>query len=270
MARARSPLRGAALVAEARAVLTAAPCGLLTDLDGTLSPIVPTPELARVALGARRSLRALVRELALVAVLTGRSAAGARRMLRVPGVTYVGNHGMEALVGRRRWTHPDAARAAPAIAGVLGALPASLGRDDVRYEPKGLTASVHYRGARDPEAARAAILAALAALPEAAALRITEGRQVVELRPPVDATKGTAAACLLRRAELRAALFLGDDRTDLDAVRALHAARARGVRTLAVAVASAESPPELLAEADGVVESVAAVAELLAALAVSG
>ena len=77
----------------------------------------------------------------------------ARRMLRVPGVTYVGNHGMEALVGRRRWIHPDAARAAPAIAAVLAGLPARLRRDDVRYEPKGLTASIHYRGARDAPAA---------------------------------------------------------------------------------------------------------------------
>jgi trehalose 6-phosphate phosphatase len=254
-------------VAEARAVLAVAPCGLLTDLDGTLSPIAPTPELARVAPGARRALRALVGRLALVAVVTGRSAPNARRMLRVAGVTYVGNHGMEALVGRRRWTHPDAAHAAKAIAAVLAALPSRLRRDDVRYEPKGLTASIHYRGSRDPDAARAAILAALDALPEAASLRVTEGRQVVELRPPVDATKGTAAVCLLRRAGLRAALFLGDDRTDLDAMRALHAARARGVRTLAVAVASAEAPPELLAQADGAVESVAAAVELLTALA---
>jgi len=249
-------------------VLAVAPSGLLTDLDGTLSPIAPTPELARVAPGARVALRALVRRLAVVAVLTGRSAMDARRMLRVPGVTYVGNHGMEALVGRRRWIHPDAARAAPAIAAVLAGLPARLRRDDVRYEPKGLTASIHYRGARDAPAARAAILAALAALPEAATLRITEGRRVVELRPPIEVSKGTAAECLLRRGSLRGALFLGDDRTDLDAMRALHAARARGVRTLAVAVASAEAPPELLAEADGVVESVAAVEALLGALAV--
>src|SRR5262249_5374843 len=233
-------------------------------------PIAPTPELARVVPGARRALRALVRQLAVVAVVTGRSARNARRMLRVAGVTYVGNHGMEAGGGRRPWAHPPAAHAATAIAAVLAALPARLRRDDVRYEPKGLTASIHYRGSGDPGGARAAILVALDALPEAAALRITEGRQVVELRPPVDATKGTAAACLLRRADLRAALFLGDDRTDLDAMRALHAARARGVRTLAVAVVSAEAPPGLLAEADGLVEGVAAAAELLTALARSG
>jgi trehalose 6-phosphate phosphatase len=138
----------------------------------------------------------------------------------------------------------------------------------VRYEVKQYGLALHYRGAADSAAARAAILDALTRSPEAAALRIVEGRQVVELRPTVEATKGTAATCLLRRHALRAALYLGDDRTDLDAVQALHAARADGgVATLTVAVASPETPPALLAAADGVVDGVPGVAALLAALA---
>jgi trehalose 6-phosphate phosphatase len=260
-------LRGPALVEAARELLGERPAGLLCDIDGTLSPIALRPELAIVRTPARRALRVLVRRLALVAAVTGRSADDARRLLRVGGLVYVGNHGAEAVVGRRRWTHPAAARYRLVLAGVLHDLAVRLAGQPVRFEPKGLGASIHYRGAADPAAARAAVFAALAALPQASVLRITEGRQVVELRPPVTVSKGTAVACLLRRYGLRAALFIGDDRTDLDAMRVLRAARAAGeVRALTVAVASAEMPGELLSEADGVVDGVSAVEELLAGL----
>ncbi len=260
-------LRGPALVAAARALLAEGPAALLTDVDGTLAPIVLRPELARVDPRARAALRRLVRRLALVAVVTGRSAAEARRLVGIPGVVYVGNHGIEALHGRRRWRHPDVGRTLPLLRSTIDELASLLQRDDVRCEIKGLGASLHYRGAADPAATRAAILAALASLPWAAALRVTEGRQVVELRLPIAANKGTAAACLIRRHGLRSALFLGDDRTDLDAMETLRLARESGVRTLNVAVASSEAPPEVVAAADGVVEGVDEVAALLLALA---
>ncbi|HZS00189.1 MAG TPA: trehalose-phosphatase [Chloroflexota bacterium] len=261
-------LRGAALAAAATDLLRQPAAGLLVDLDGTLSPIAPRPELATIGRPVRRAIRALLRHLTIVAAISGRSASDARRLLDVPGVVYVGNHGMEALVGRKRWAHPEAAACRAQIAAALREVARCLQRDDVRYEPKGLTASIHYRGATDPEEARGAILAAVAAVPQAAPLRITEGRQVIELRPPVALSKGTAVGCLVRRYGLGAALYLGDDRTDLDAVDTLHTARAEGqVRALTVAVASPEAPAELLAAADGIVDGVAGVEALLTALA---
>jgi trehalose 6-phosphate phosphatase len=262
-----SLLRGPALVAAARALLAEDQAALMTDVDGTLAPIVLRPELARVDSRARAALRRLVRRLALVAVVTGRSAAEARRLVGIPGVVYIGNHGIEAIHGRRRWMHPEVGPTLPLLRSTLDELALLLQRDDVRYEIKGRGASLHYRGAPDPAATRAAILAALASLPQAAALHVAEGRQVVELRLPIAANKGTAAACLIRRYGLRAALFIGDDRTDLDAMEALRVARASGVRTLNVAVTSSESPPEVLAAADGVVDGVGEVAALLTALA---
>ena len=264
-------LRGGALVAAAADLLRQPLAALLVDLDGTLSRIAPRPELATVRAPARRAVRTLLGRLTLVAAISGRSASDARRLLDVPGVVYVGNHGMEALVGRQRWAHPEAAACRAQIAAVLRAVAIGVQRGDVRYEPKGLTASIHYRGAADPEAAREAILAALSSLPEAAPLHITEGRQVIEIRPPVALSKGTAVGCLVRRYGLCAALYLGDDRTDLDAVRTLQTARAEGqVRALTVAVASSEAPPELLAAADGTVDGVAGVEALLTTLANDG
>ncbi|HEY7064945.1 MAG TPA: trehalose-phosphatase [Chloroflexota bacterium] len=260
-------LRGTALVAAARAVLREPQAALLVDIDGTLSRIAPTPEAATVSPAARDAVRALLGQLTVVAAISGRSASDARRMLDLPGVLYIGNHGMEARIGQYHWTHPEAEACRAQVARVLREVERCLPNADLGFESKGLTASIHYRGAADPAACREAVLAAVAASPDAAPLRITEGRQVVELRPPVAVSKGTAATCLLRRYGLCGALFLGDDRTDLDAVRALHTARAEGLaRVLAVAVASAEAPAELLAEADGTVDGVAGVEALLAKL----
>jgi trehalose 6-phosphate phosphatase len=104
------------------------------------------------------------------------------------------------------------------------------------------------------------ILREIRAMSETEDLRVTEGRKVVELRPAVDASKGSAARCLLERYGLETAVFLGDDRTDLDAVRTLQEMRATGgVRTLTVAVASREAPSELLGAVDGVLADVSAV-----------
>jgi trehalose 6-phosphate phosphatase len=88
---------------------------------------------------------------------------------------------------------------------------------------------------------------------------------VLELLPPVEADKGTAVTTLLALHALGRALYAGDDTTDIDAFQAL------GELELAVrvAVASAEAPPQLVAAADLVVETPAALAELLAPLASS-
>jgi trehalose 6-phosphate phosphatase len=264
----RGALGGPALVEAAADLLRQPAAALLVDLDGTLSQIAPRPELATIAPATREAVRALLRRLTLVAAISGRSATDARRLLNVPGVVYIGNHGMEALIGQQHWAHADAAACRGQIARVLHDVAVCVKRGDLRYEPKGLTASIHYRGVSDPEVARSAVLAALSALPEAAPLHITEGRQVIEIRPPVAVSKGTAVSCLVRRYGLCAALYVGDDRTDLDAVRTLQTARAEGhVRALTVAVASAEAPEELLDATDGAVNGVSGVEALLGALA---
>ena len=73
-----------------------------------------------------------------------------------------------------------------------------------------------------------------------------------ELRPPVPTDKGTVVAGLA--AGLRAVCFVGDDTGDLPAFGVLGQLRAGGVDTLAVAVGGPETPPEVLAAADLVVD----------------
>ena len=242
--------------------------GLVTDIDGTLASIAPTPDEARVDPGCRHYLRLLASRLPLVAALTGRPADEARRLLRIDQMVYVGNHGLEQWSNGTLRPHPGAQAHRPAIQAALLAIREQLGAGEgLRYEDKGLTVSVHYRSASDPDLARSLILEAISRVHAASPLRITEGKMVVELRPPVAIDKGTALMELIAEHRLQGAIYLGDDTTDLDAFRALQVWRQSGDGVgCTVAVAGSETPPALTASADLVLAGVAGVRTFLGCL----
>jgi trehalose 6-phosphate phosphatase len=219
---------------------------ILLDVDGTLAPIVAGPENALIPDETRAELARLTARYALVACVSGRPGAEVERMLGVPGVAIVGEHGLEL--------EPDAAAWAERIRRFARGV-------DWPSEAKPLSASFHFRRADDEAAARA-YLTRVAEDAAAAGLVPRWGRMVLEVRPPVDAHKGTAVRTLVARAGVRRALYAGDDRTDVDAFDGLDGLEL-GVR---VAVASAEAPPELLEAADVVVDGTEGVLELLRAL----
>ena len=261
-----------ALVARCRAVLRHEPAGLLSDVDGTLSAIAPTPAEAFVAAGIAESLRRLSRRLALVAVVTGRAAEAGRAMVGVDDLLYIGNHGMERLQGDVRIANPAAAASSAAMSAALAEIGEAIAESPLAatalVEHKGLSGTVHYRLAPDHDAAVAFLAPAVAAAAERHGLRVTAGRAILELRPVAKIDKGTAVADLLTEHGLRGAIFLGDDLTDVDAFEALTAARAAGqTETLAIGVVGPETLPVVREAVDATVDGVEGVAALLAALA---
>jgi trehalose 6-phosphate phosphatase len=216
---------------------------VLLDVDGTLAPIAARPELAEVPEEARAEVARLTERYALVACVSGRSGEEARRLVGVEGVVYVGVHGLELAPEAERWREtlrPFAQLEWPWL------------------EDKGLTIALHWREAGDEQAARAD-LAGIAERAQAAGLEARWGRKVLELRPPVQADKGTAVRALLKERGLRRALYAGDDTTDLDAFRGLDGLEL----AVRIAVASAEAPPGLRESADLTVGSPAELVELL-------
>ena len=216
---------------------------IILDVDGTLAPIAPEPEKARVPEETRRELRRLSGRYALVACVSGRPAAEARRVVGVDELVYVGEHGLEL--------DPEAERFAPAIAAFADSV-------DWPAERKVLTVSFHYRNEPDEEAA-VAVLERVAARAAGEGLRPRWGRKVLEIRPPLDTNKGTAVRRLLEERKLSRALYAGDDATDLDAFAGLDGLDC----AVRVAVVSAEGPSELGATADLVLGSTGALLELL-------
>jgi len=219
---------------------------VLLDVDGTLAPIVERPEDARVPDEARRELARLAGRYALVACVSGRPGADVERMLGVPGVAIVGEHGLELA--------PEAGHWADALATFAGSV-------DWPVERKPLSLTFHFRRVDDEAAARA-YLTRVADAAETAGLVPRWGRMVLEIRPPVAADKGTAVRALITRAGVSRAIYAGDDTTDVDAFRGLDELEL-GVR---VAVDSGEAPPDLVAAADLVVDGTAGVLALLRAL----
>jgi trehalose 6-phosphate phosphatase len=219
---------------------------IMLDVDGTLAPIVPRPADAVVPDETRGILERLVERYALVACISGRPGDEVAKLVGVDGVVYVGEHGLEL--------DPRADEWAPRIAAFADSV-------DWPAERKRLTVSFHWRTAEDEQAALSE-LRGVADQAIADGLRPRWGRKVLEVRPPVDADKGTAIRSLLDERGLRRALYVGDDTTDLDAFRGLDGLEL----AVRVAVVSDEGPRELAAAADIVVEEPPALADLLRTL----
>ncbi|MEE8442428.1 MAG: trehalose-phosphatase [Dehalococcoidia bacterium] len=231
-------------------ILSHSSVGLISDVDGTLAPIVDSPAEANLSPLCREALRRLVPSMELVALVSGRSVEKMLEMVQVEGIRYVGNHGLQW------WAHGKAhilEEAAP-FRQAIGQLVAILRKPLIQglyVEDKGITLALHYRNAADPAQTRAAVLKRLKAPAKALGLRVTEGKMLVEARPPIEVNKGTALASLARDFSLNGALFLGDDITDVDAFRAMHSLVAQGkLLGLAIAVLDKETPPQVAQEAD--------------------
>lgn len=216
---------------------------VLLDVDGTLAPIVPRPEDSAVPEETKEELRRLVTRYPLVGCVSGRPGEEAAAIVGVEGLIVVGEHGLEL--------EPDAARWAGTIARIADGAQRPA-------ERKPLSAAFHFRSDPDPERA----VAELRELEEEArrqGLRTRWGRKVLEILPPVEASKETAVRRLLAERGLRRGLYAGDDATDLDAFRALDGLEL-GVR---VGVRSGEAPAGLVEASDVVVDGPSGLLELL-------
>jgi trehalose 6-phosphate phosphatase len=241
-----------------------AEAGIVTDFDGTLSAIAPTPEAARAVAGAPEALGLLATTYAVVAVLSGRRAEDVAALLdRPPGVLILGLYGLEDQDG------PMQARGRlGAVAGILPEVERIAGEvSGSRVERKGAHVAVHYRGADDPARAHRTLLRELGAVAGPAGLRVLEGKKVIELAPEDGPTKGDAVRRLVERHDLRAVLYAGDDVADLEAFQAIEALRGEGLGGVTIAVRSAETPAVLLDRADVVVEGPGGMLDVLRALA---
>ncbi len=247
------------------ALVARRPLGLFSDIDGTLTPIVPRPEDARVTPKCRELLGRLAERGVRIALITGRTLETARRMTGLERVDYAANHGMTLSIGGVEET-PEAVGKYIALSGRLARELAEIQVEGVTVEHTGPNLAVHYRRATDESAARAKIVDAIQASTAARAFRVHEGRKVFELRPPLPINKGTALEELVRRFGSRGILCLGDDQTDVDMFRAVSRLRDDGIRGLNVAVLSEESPEALLDAADFTIEGVPGVEWLLGEL----
>lgn len=237
--------------------------GLFCDFDGTLVPIVADPDASRLPDVARELLADLATQLRVVALVSGRPAAFLGARAGVPGVRLLGLYGLEEWRDGSTTVRPEAEAWTGAVRRVAERLPALVGAlEGVRVEDKGLSVAVHWRNAADRERAEAMIAPVVERLARESGLHREPGKLVEELRPPVDWDKGRAVRAVAAEAGLTRLAYVGDDRGDLQAFDAVGALG--GIR---VAVDHGEeTPPVLLAAADGSVRGPEGVLALLDAV----
>ena len=196
------------------------------DFDGTLSEIVEDPDSARLVDGAADALTSLSAACP-VAILSGRDLADVRERIGLPGLWYAGSHGFE-LTGPDGTHHqnPEAAASIPVLTRAAADLADQLGHiPGVVVEHKRFGVAVHYRNAARDRVGEVA--AAVRTAGQRTALRVTTGREVIELRPNIDWDKGKTLHWVLdyirdnEGAGPLLPIYLGDDITDEDAFDAV-------------------------------------------------
>lgn len=242
-------------------------CALFLDVDGTLAPITERADDARVPTDVSRVLGRLSARLGMVACVSGRSAADAKRLVGVGGVVYAGAHGAELIdpaTGEIERAPELEAWQGP-IQEFVGALDkAELRRVGVRLEDKDFIQALHWRGAEHDEDAEELVRAAEAAARERG-FEIHHGRKVLEIRPPIHFNKGIVVSRLVGDRGIKNAAYIGDDNTDIDAFDALLTLEAQNsiAVALCVGVSSEEAPARLTERANTMVDGPAGVARFL-------
>ena len=224
--------------------------GLVSDVDGTLSPIVENPDEARVSPRNLELLADLADELALVALISGRKAEDVSRRVGLPNIAYVGNHGLERWVKGKVELHAEAQAFLPALRAAREDLQ-SMDAPGVFLEDKGVTLSLHYRQNPSPENFVRENRAALETVAKRHGLQLSMGRKIFEFKPAIQIDKGSAFRQLVDEAELEAAIYLGDDNSDVAALRAARQLREAGIcEAWGMGIQSDETPEEVEATAD--------------------
>ncbi len=208
-----------------RMVLASRPAGppvIFLDFDGTLAPIVSSPEMASLSTEIRSLLLELSR-MTEIAVISGRSLDDIRGRVGIPGIIYAGNHGAEIWDGTAVAVTQSVTSSRDLIEDILKRLSqATSNISGVRIEDKGITVSVHYREVRTRDLADFFDIFFNIVTGHEDSLRITSGKKVFEIRPRDIWNKGDAIKWISDTLlPGRVVLYTGDDTTDEDAYVAI-------------------------------------------------
>lgn len=197
------------LITELNALAKSPRLLLMLDFDGTISPIVPTPEEAEIDKEIEKILIELEKLPSTeIWIVSGRSLDDLKN--RVPFKNLIGSHGMEYPFSEEKIDCNNIAEVKRNIECLL------KNYTGVHIEEKIYSISVHYRNAdaEDEEVIRNIVRK------NSSGFDITKGKKVIELRAK-GRNKGDACRMLLDHTMYESSIYIGDDTTDEDAFRAL-------------------------------------------------
>lgn len=202
------------------------------DFDGTLSPIVGHPGLARLDLRTREILRQFARRPECPTMLiSGRRLSDLRKRVGLRGLVYAGNHGLEIEGPDFSYLHPKAEKAARELkvmaAGINSRVRAYRG---AHSENKGFSVSLHYRNVRPKDIPELEEIVRRAVAGRRREWEILRGKKVIEVRPRLEWEKGDALRLLIERKRRKFPIFIGDDTVDEHAFLAARSCGGVGIR----------------------------------------
>ena len=198
---------------------------IFLDYDGTLTPIVATPDQAIIS----AEMRELVKRLAQThqtAVVSGRATDDVSQKVGVENIYYAGSHGFEILrPDKSVYINESIENSRGDQVKILETLKDRLKDiEGVLVEDVKHTVSVHYRLVSEDDLF-VVDAAVQATIDKFVNFKLTHGKKVYEIRPNVDWHKGKAVDWILNEVNFdqtnQIALYIGDDVTDEDAFVAL-------------------------------------------------
>lgn len=230
---------------------------IITDIDGTISEIVPQPDEAIVGSEMKETLRKIGDKFKLLAFITGRTIEKARRMVNVEGALYVGIHGMEYQKNNHIVYDPKTSRYRSQINELEDKLGKKLDLPGIIMENKRTCLTIHYRLNKNHERARETILNAIKSLKLSSELKISEGRKIVEIKPQIGNNKGAIINKIIDEFQINHLIYMGDNTTDVDAFKEIKSLdKCDSFQGISIVVLSTETPQYVMDSADYYVNQV--------------
>lgn len=203
---------------------------ILLDFDGTLTPIVKSPEMASLSPETKRLLRNLNQKPnCYLAVVSGRKLKDLKEKIKLPNVIYGGNHGLEGEIFNRKFSFPITKKAAVTLKKIREQLNQVAGKfKGVSIENKSLSLSFHYRlaGKQQVPAIKLQFKKILKPYTKNQLVSTAAGKMVFDICPRINWNKGSFAKLVIQEIQSLTkatpiAIFIGDDTTDEDVFQLL-------------------------------------------------
>lgn len=199
------------------------------DYDGTLTPIVDTPESAVLSEDMRDTIRAL-NERYTVAVVSGRAKSDVQQLVGIPELYYAGSHGFEISAGDKHMVIEEAEKLIPHVKTLTDAFKEKTAHiDGALVEPKKFSLALHYRLVKNEEDVKLMRDLAREYVRRYHGFKILNGKKVFEIMPDILWNKGKALRWMMEAGGIdwdgNHIVYVGDDITDEFAFRTV---RGRG------------------------------------------
>ncbi|MCF7894213.1 MAG: trehalose-phosphatase [Candidatus Omnitrophica bacterium] len=204
------------------------------DYDGTLTPIVERPDMAKISDSMQDTVKKLAQKFP-VSIVSGRMREDVQSLVGIKDLFYAGSHGFDIKGPNFEVIQPKAKEVIPLVTKIITDLHSKLDKiEGVIIEEKKFSVAVHYRLVKEEdEIKKIKELVDSIISNNKENLKLLSGKKVFELLPNMEWDKGKAIRWITESMKVdwqtTSIVYIGDDTTDEYAFSAI---RTRGTGIL--------------------------------------